>query len=43
MIIRKYNFSHEFVALLRQMLKLDRSERLTAGELLDAWDVVIEN
>ena len=25
------------------MLKLDRSERLTIGELLDAWDVVIDN
>lgn len=31
------------MALLRQMLKIDRSERLEISELLDAWDVVVEN
>lgn len=25
------------------MLKIDRSERITPIELIDAWDVVIEN
>lgn len=41
--IRKYNFSNEFIALLKQMLKIDRSERLDVVQLLDAWDVVVEN
>lgn len=42
-IIRKFNFSNEFIALLKQMLKIDRTERLNVIQLLDAWDVVVEN
>lgn len=29
--------------MLKQMLKIDRSERVPLSELLDAWDVVAEN
>lgn len=27
-IISQYNFSNEFIALLREMLKIDRNERI---------------
>jgi hypothetical protein len=29
-----YNFSNEFIALLREMLKIDRNERIAIGELI---------
>lgn len=42
-VIQKYNFSHEFVAFLRQMLKVDRNDRIPIADLLDAFDVIVEN
>lgn len=38
-----YNFSNEFIALLREMLKIDRNERILIGELLEAFDLIVAN
>jgi len=42
-VLGQYNFSNEFIALLREMLKIDKNERILMGELLEAFDLIVAN
>lgn len=42
-IISQYNFSNEFIALLREMMKIDRNERIKIEDLLEAYDLIVAN
>ena len=42
-MLGQYNFSNEFIALLREMLKIDKNERILMGELLEAFDLIVAN
>ncbi len=42
-IMSQYNFSNQFIALLREMLKIDKNERIKTEELLQAFDLIVAN
>lgn len=39
----QFNFSNQFIALLREMLKIDRNQRIKISEILEAFDLIVAN
>jgi hypothetical protein len=39
----EFDISNEFIALLKEMLKVDRNERINIADLHEAYDLIVAN